>query len=131
MCSWQMGFEWTYTLPVFIRHVTVLQRKFNLLLELFRELIVTVNHLGIASRGLDEVVNLCRCDAAPGEVNTERSPAERVCLPVLVLPRLMLFDGDLDGITEFALHNLDGVVLAFFVDATSTCDRVLGYVSSN
>jgi hypothetical protein len=38
----------------------------------------------------------------------------------------MLFDGDLDGIAELALQDLDGVILAFFVDATSTCDQMSG-----
>jgi hypothetical protein len=46
-------------------------------------------------------------------------------LPVLVLPRLVLLDGDLNGIAELAFRNLDGVVLAFFVDATSTCGRLV------
>jgi hypothetical protein len=71
-----MGVAWTYTLPVIIGHVTVLQREFDFLLVLCRELIVAIDHVCVASRGLDEIVDLCRCDAAPWEINTGHQPFE-------------------------------------------------------
>lgn len=64
----------------------MLQRKVDLLLILLRELIVAIDHLGVAARGLNEVVDLRRCDAAPEVVKNRRQSMNQICSPVLVLP---------------------------------------------
>jgi hypothetical protein len=43
----------TYTSPVLIRDVSMLQRKLNLLLKLGWELIVTVHHFRVTIRRVD------------------------------------------------------------------------------
>jgi hypothetical protein len=35
-----------------------------------------------------------------------------------VLPALVILDSDLDGIAEFAFHDLDGSILALFILAS-------------
>jgi hypothetical protein len=46
--------------------------------------------------------------------------SETCYIPVLVLPTLVLMDGDLNSIAELALENLDCSCFALRVDATCT-----------
>jgi hypothetical protein len=65
-CTWR---EITYTLPVFVGNVAVLQGKVDLLLVLSRHLVVAIHHVGIAPTALDQILNLLRRDTSPGVVS--------------------------------------------------------------
>jgi hypothetical protein len=55
----------TYSCAVFIRDVAMLESKLDLLLELIGQLIIAINHIGVASASLDQVLDLLRSDASP------------------------------------------------------------------
>lgn len=60
----------TYTLPVLIWDVAILQRELDLLLELFRHLIIAIHEVCVALGGLNQILNLFGSDASPVKVNT-------------------------------------------------------------
>jgi hypothetical protein len=57
--------EVTYTLPVLVRNVAILQSEVNLLLVLSRHFIVAIDHVRVAPATLDQILNLLGCDASP------------------------------------------------------------------
>lgn len=97
----------------------MLERVLDLLLVLGGQLIKAIDHLCVAPGGLNQVFNLFRCDAAPAKVRGEGRLWLRNS-PMPVPPARMLLDGELGGVTEFALLNLDSLVLTFFVGAAGT-----------
>jgi hypothetical protein len=109
----------TYTLPVFVGDMAILQGELDLLLELGRDLVVAINHVRVASSGLNQVLNLLGRNTSPAKVSGADGYRRR-SLPVPVLPALMILDGDLDGIAELAFGDLDGSVLALLVLTSCT-----------
>jgi hypothetical protein len=110
-----MGDDRTYTLPVLVGNVAILQSEFNLLLILSRHFVVAIDHVCVAPTTLDQILNLLRRDASPVAVSRVSPCCRKGIIPVPVLPALMILDSDLDGIAEFAFHDLDSSILALLV----------------
>jgi hypothetical protein len=62
--------EITYTLPVLVWNMAILQSELDLLLVLLRDLIEAVNQVRVALSSLFEILNLLRCDTAPIAIST-------------------------------------------------------------
>lgn len=86
------------------------------------QLVVAVDHVGVAFRRLDQVLDLFGRDASPAEVSEDQNGRKSV-LPMPIRPARMFINGDLDSIAELALCDLDLRVLAFFVGTTSAIVR--------
>lgn len=57
----------TYAFPVLICNVTMLERVLDFLLVLGGQLVEAINHVCVALGGLNQVLNLLGCDAAPAK----------------------------------------------------------------
>lgn len=90
----------------------VLQRKLDLFLKLFWQLIIAVNHIRVAFAGLIQILNLLRSDTSPTLVSTCLCRNRTLNPPVAVLPTRMVLDGDLNGKAQFTLRDLYAIIFA-------------------
>jgi hypothetical protein len=58
----------TYACAVFIWNVAILERELDLLLVLGGQLVIAVDHVGVTTACLDQILNLLWSDASPGQV---------------------------------------------------------------
>jgi hypothetical protein len=111
--------RFTYTFPVLIGHVSVLESEINLPFQICRKVIVAIDHLCVAPAFFDEVGNLRWRHAPPDHVRaTKRQTGMRHNVPMFVCPAGVVLDSDLCGKAKLALLDLDTCGLALGILAT-------------
>lgn len=61
----------TYAFPVVIMNMAVLKSVSDFLLVIIRKLIITVNHVRVAARRFDQILNLFGRDTTPNSISTK------------------------------------------------------------